>query len=148
MRHRKGWIVLILIIIAFQLSACGRRQGSLNNAEPAHVEHIQGTELSRVTLTEMAMKRLDLRTEQVREQRVSRSDSPKITVPYSSLIYDPKGQTWVYTSPEPRAFIRHRVEVDYIEGDIAVLNDGPPAGTIVATVGVAELYGTEFGVGH
>ncbi len=148
MKHSKGWMVLILVIIASQFSGCGRRQSPLNNAEPAHVEHIQGTELSRVTLTEMAMKRLDLRTDQVREQAVPRSDSPKKTVPYSSLIYDPKGQTWVYTNPAPRAFIRHKVEVDYIEGDMAVLNDGPPAGTVVASVGVAELYGTEFGVGH
>jgi hypothetical protein len=40
------------------------------------------------------------------------------------------------------------VEVDYIEGDTVVLNDGPAPGTVVASVGVAELYGTEFAVGH
>jgi hypothetical protein len=31
---------------------------------------------------------------------------------------------------------------------MAILKDGPPAGTVVASVGVAELYGTEFKVGH
>jgi hypothetical protein len=69
-------------------------------------------------------------------------------VPYSALIYDPQGQTWVYTSPAPRTFVRHKVEVDYIEGDMVYLKDGPPAGTVIASVAVAELYGTESGVGH
>jgi len=64
------------------------------------------------------------------------------------LIYDPKGQTWVYTSPQPRTFVRHKVDVDYIEGNIVVLNEGPPMGMVVASVGVAELYGAEFKVGH
>jgi hypothetical protein len=64
------------------------------------------------------------------------------------LIYDPQGQTWIYTSPSARTFVRHKVEVDYIQGDVAVLKDGPPTGTVVASVGVAELYGTEFKVGH
>jgi hypothetical protein len=101
-----------------------------------------------VTLTEKAIERLDLKTAPVREERVSRSSSPRKVVPYSSLLYDPHGGTWVYTSPQPRTFVRQQVKVDYIEGDVAVLNEGPPTGTTVASVGVAELYGTEFEVGH
>jgi multidrug efflux system membrane fusion protein len=69
-------------------------------------------------------------------------------VPYASVIYDLSGDTWVYTSPEPLTFVRARIAVDYIEGDTAVLSQGPSAGTRVVTVGAAELYGTEFGVGH
>jgi hypothetical protein len=71
-----------------------------------------------------------------------------MTVPYSALIYSPQGETWVYTSPQPRTFVRHKVEVDYIKGDIAVLNAGPPVGTVVVSVAAAELYGTELKVGH
>jgi hypothetical protein len=115
---------------------------------PAKVEKIEGSDLSRVILTAKAMQRLDLKTDEVREQRVPRSASPRRVVPYSSLIYDPKGQTWVYTSPQPGTFVRHRVDVDFIDGDLVVLKDGPPKGTVIAAVGVAELYGTEFGVGH
>ena len=33
-------------------------------------------------------------------------------------------------------------------GDYAVLSDGPAAGTPVVSVGVAELFGAEFDVGH
>jgi hypothetical protein len=68
-------------------------------------------------------------------------------IPYSAVIYDLTGDTWVYTSPEPLTFVRQPISVDYIEGDMAVLVDGPDAGTLVATVGVAELYGADTGVG-
>jgi hypothetical protein len=118
--------------------------------EPAHVEHLEGTKLSRVTLTAKAAERLDIQTDQVRETEVlySGETSKRMVVPYASVLYDPHGNTWVYTNPEPLVFVRHHIDIDYIEGDLAVLSDGPASGTAVVTVGVAELYGTEFGMGH
>jgi len=115
------------------------------------VKRVDGTEHSVVTLTERAIQRLGLKTDQVRDEKVTRKNQPlgeRKVVPYSALIYDSQGQTWVYTSPSARTFVRHKVEVDQIQGDVAVLKDGPPTGTVVASVGVAELYGTEFKVGH
>jgi hypothetical protein len=137
-----------MVFAGMQLSACQKISDMHQPEHPAEVEHIEGSDLSLVTLTEKAIQRLDLKTEQVREAKVKRSGTPLKVVPYSSLIYDPNGQTWIYTSPQPRTFVRHGVEVDYIEGDMVVLNDGPPIGTVVASVGAAELYGTEFRVGH
>ena len=67
-------------------------------------------------------------------------------VPYAAVIYGLKGETWVYTNPEPLVFVRQSVSVDYIEGDLAILSKGPSAGTAVVTVGGAELYGAETGV--
>jgi hypothetical protein len=64
-------------------------------------------------------------------------------VPYSAVFYDVRGDSWTYTQPAPLTFVRHRVTVDYIDGDRAVLSDGPPAGTEVVTVGATELSGTE-----
>lgn len=75
------------------------------------------------------------------------SGDSRMVVPYSALIYDLTGDTWVYISPEPLVFMRHPVTVEYIEGDRAILSDGPPVGTDVATVGVAELYGADTGIG-
>jgi hypothetical protein len=69
-------------------------------------------------------------------------------IPYAAVVYDTQGDTWAYTGGEPRTFVRHRIVVDYIEGDMAVLSEGPPTGTAVVTVGGAELRGAEFGVGH
>lgn len=71
----------------------------------------------------------------------------QLVVPYAALIYGLHGETWVYTNPEPLVFVRQPVTIDYIEGGEAVLLEGPPAGTAVATVGVAELYGIDTGVG-
>jgi hypothetical protein len=43
--------------------------------------------------------------------------------------------------------VRSAIDVASIEGDRALLTSGPPVGTTVVTVGVAELYGAETGVG-
>jgi hypothetical protein len=113
--------------------------------EPATIEKIEGTELNRVTLSEKAMQRLDIQTAPVREEQVDAT--PRKVIPYAAVIYDLQGKTWAYTSPKPRTFVRHPITVEHIEGDIAVLADGPPVGSEVATVGVAELYGSDTGVG-
>ena len=141
-------LAVALVTVGLLLSACSKSQNTLEIEHPAVIEQIEGSDLSKVTLTERAIQRLDLKTEQVLEMKVERTSSMRKVVPYSSLIYDPQGQTWVYTSPQPGTFIRHKVDVDYIEGNLAVLNEGPPTGTVVASIGVAELYGAEFKVGH
>jgi len=38
--------------------------------------------------------------------------------------------------------------VSRVDRETARLEDGPPPGTRVVTVGVAQLYGAERGVGH
>jgi hypothetical protein len=68
-------------------------------------------------------------------------------VPAAALLYDVDGDTWVYTNPEGRAYVRAEVKVVAIKADLATLSAGPPAGTAVVTVGVAEVFGAEIGVG-
>jgi hypothetical protein len=148
MKHSIRLMVAALVIAGLQLTACQKQHAAHHAEHPAEIKKIEGTDLSQVILTERAVQRLDVKTDQVREAIVKRSTSPRQVVPYSSLIYDQKGQTWVYTSPQPRTFVRAKVDVDYIEGDTVVLKDGPPTGTVVASVAVAELYGAEFKVGH
>jgi hypothetical protein len=71
----------------------------------------------------------------------------QLTVPTAALIYDLNGNTWIYISPAPLQFLRVPVVVDHIRDDTVVLLEGPPAGTEVAVVGVAELHGADTGVG-
>ena len=138
-----------LAVASLTLAACRQAPPAPHDGEaPSHIEHIDGTDLIRVTLTAKAVERIDLQTVEVFERMMPRSSTPSTCVPYSALIYDAEGGTWVYTSDEARSFVREEVVVDYIEGDVAVLASGPAVGTIVASVGVAELYGTEFEVGH
>ncbi len=70
----------------------------------------------------------------------------RIVIPYSAVIYDQKGDTWVYTNPEPLIFVRRPIVIDYIAGDQAFLTVGPPSGTKIVTVGAEELLGAETGV--
>jgi hypothetical protein len=68
------------------------------------------------------------------------------SIPYAAILYDLKGDTWIYTSPNPLVFVRQQVVVDYIDGDRVILKDGPPVGTQIVIVGVPELYGIDTGV--
>jgi len=147
MRHSNRWMVAILLIIAaLQLAACAQTPASKevggDNDQPARVERLGGTGLDRVILSAQAGKRLGIQTAQVRDTQV-RGKLSKV-VPYSAIIYDLHGQAWVYTNPAPLTFVRVGISVDYIDGDLVVLSQGPPSGTAVVTVGVPELYGTEF----
>jgi hypothetical protein len=99
-----------------------------------------------VILSAQAAKRLGIQTDLVRQAQI-RGTLRKV-VPYAAVLYDPHGEAWVYTNPEPLTFVRAHISVDSIDGDRAVLSEGGPAdGTAVVTVGVPELYGTELGVG-
>jgi hypothetical protein len=69
----------------------------------------------------------------------------RTVVPYSAVLYDARGDTWVYTNPEPLVFVRERVSVESIDGNRVFLTNGPPAGTTIVTVGGAELLAAELG---
>lgn len=245
MQHRNRTIVAALVIAGLPLAACSESEAPAHIA-PATVEHIEGTDVSRVILSAKAAERLGVETATVEEREVVRKRTPggevvptptdkvagldavwvRVTlndsdlqkvdrnqpalvlsgddpesglpakaadtqalgdltetpgalyyvvegagedlvpgqrvrvetplsgsgtqkiVPHSAVIYGAHGETWVYTSPEPLIFVRQPVTVDYVEGDLAVLAEGPPAGTAIATVGVPEIFGAEFEVGH
>ena len=108
---------------------------------PAKVEHFEGAMPARVTLTEEAVKRLDIKTDVVCDEEID--GIMRRVIPYASVLYGLGGETWTYTNPEPRVFVRHSITVDRVGGDQAVLSNGPPSGTAVVTVGAAELYGAE-----
>lgn len=74
-----------------------------------------------------------------------KSEEKSLTVPWSAVIHDIHGGTWVYEQTGDRAYVRRRVVVRYVVADRAVLAAGPPAGTRVVTAGAAELFGTETG---
>lgn len=147
-------MVPALIVAGLLLAACSTTSAGTTNGknQPATVERIAGTDYSRVTLTAKAAERLGIQTAPVREAEVARKGQGQAmlrkVIPYGAVVYDTNGNAFVYTNPEPLTFVRSPISVDYIEGDLAVLADGPPTGTAVVTVGAPELHGTEFGVGH
>jgi hypothetical protein len=150
-RNRRSyyWIVLVALGAGVSSAACGAPVSASpdQQATPsAQVEPISGTGLSRVTLTARAAERLAVKTEPVREEQVAREGSTALrkVVPYAAVLYDTTSAAWVYTNPEPLVFVRHAIRIDFIDGDRAVLSEGPNAGTPVVSVGASELYGTEL----
>jgi hypothetical protein len=108
---------------------------------------VEGSEdVSRLTLTPKAVERLGIRTTPLSETTVA--GKKRKVIPYGAVLYDAEGKTSVYVSPAPNTYVREPITVDYIQGDRAVLVAGPAVGTAIVTVGAAELYGTETGVGH
>ena len=105
------------------------------------VEEVEGTELSRLTLSESAAERLDIQTVLVE------AASEGSVVPSAAVIIDPDGVYWVYANPDPFVFLRHEIRPVVEEGGQAFFVEGPEVGTAVVVIGVPELYGAEFGIG-
>jgi hypothetical protein len=144
----------ILITAGLALAGCTKSAENTANDESGAVRVVDmgGTGVKRLTLTQQAASRLGIQTVTIRESNVTpprggKSATRKV-IPYAAVLYDVNGNTWVYTMPERLTFVRDRVDIDYIEGDLAVLLSGPPSGTAIVTAGADELYGTEFGVGE
>lgn len=150
-RDRTRWWIAAGVIVA---GAIGAYQGIAESSPaaadaseeggPALVEHVDGTDVVRLTLSASAIKRLDLRT--VPARSVLMKGKRRTVVPYSTLLYDANGQTSLYTSPKPRTFTRQRISVGSIVGNRAVLSARLSPGTRVVTVGVQELWGAELGI--
>jgi hypothetical protein len=136
---RVNYVVFgMLMFVGFLLSACGGAQtpAKADKVSPSKLEPIDGTKLSRVILTEKAAGRIGVQTVPAKGQMV----------PYSAVIYDIEGNTWVYTNPSPLTFVRASVVIDHIEGDQAFLTQALKSDAPIVTVGVAEIYGAETGV--
>jgi hypothetical protein len=134
-------VVAVLTISAGPMLADCTGAAPGDEVRPAVVEEVTGSEQPHITLTEEGAARTGIETAAVESQ------SP-LSVPYSALLYEPSGDTWVYISPDPLRYVRHPVTVEAIDGDRVILGDGPAPGTEVVTVGVAELYGAELGIGQ
>lgn len=145
-RRATLWVAALLLLAVLPLAACGGEDEAAAADEPATVELVEGSDdLYEITLTAEAAERVDLQTAVVRTE--GEGTDERTIVPYAAIVYEIDGETWVYTSPEDLKFVRERVVVEEIDGDRAVLTEGPAAGTEVVTVAVAELFGAEHGIG-
>jgi hypothetical protein len=136
-------IAVLLAVAALVLTACREAPPEEHVIdEPVTVEHAEGTDIARLTLTAKAAERLGIQTARVEKE------GQQAVISSAAVLVDPDGDFWVYTNPEPLVFVRHAIRIDYEEGGQAYVSTGPRPGTKVVTVGVAELYGAEFGIGH
>jgi hypothetical protein len=139
MLRRNGLIPVLVVGLALLGAGCGGGSEEAVEAEPAAVEAIKGTDLSRVILTAEAARRIDVHT------APARAAGKRTVIPYDAVLYDANGDTWTYTSPKHLVYVREDITVDRIDGDRAILSAGPASGTPVVTVGATEIWGVEYG---
>ncbi|MCW2498931.1 MAG: hypothetical protein JWN87_607 [Frankiales bacterium] len=129
---------------ALALTGCGADSSAApaSGAEHSSTMDVPGSELKRVTLSAHAVSRLGIETAEV-----AAAVGTRTSIPYSAVIYDVHGKAWTFVSTAGGSYTRAQITVADIRGDLAHLTSGPAVGTAVVTVGAAELYGTELGVG-
>jgi hypothetical protein len=140
-----------LALIGAVLALAGCKQDQV--AEKYHPAKLDSTEVKgimKVTLDAKAAERIGLETGQITEERVEvgGGSGMRRVIPYGALMYDTKGNTWVFTNPSPLVFRRAQIKVEDIDGNKVILADGPPVGTSIVTVGAAMLMGAEHKYGH
>jgi RND family efflux transporter MFP subunit len=74
-----------------------------------------------------------------------KGDQDNLVAPWSAVVHDIHGGSWIYEQVEPTKFVRRRVLLKHVQGDVAVLAEGPAAGTLVVADGAEELFGIEVG---
>jgi hypothetical protein len=129
---------LALMATGLALSACQEVESNVVESHPYMLEAVHGKHVNRVHLSADTAERIDVQTAQVR------AHGRETVIPHLALIYSPEGGAFVYTRPEPQMYVRAPIEVDRVVDDRALLSGGPPPGTVVVTVGAAELLATEF----
>ena len=138
-RIGSSFVIGLAVAGAF-ITGCGQPAAAAPKEEAIKIEkHESGP--ATITLSAKAAERLGVQTGEVR------GEGARKTIPYAAVIYDAGGATWAYTAPGSLVYERASITVDRIEGEDAYLTDGPPSGTAVVTLGAAELYGAETGVG-
>jgi hypothetical protein len=144
-RHASARTVVFAIALGALVagSACGEAVSEEHVVdEPVTIAHPDGSDTARLTLTADAVERLGIRTEPIE------ASPGGLMVPSGAVIIDAEGSAWVYTAPEPEVFVRAAIDIRHEDDAVTFVAEGPPAGTEVVTVGVPELYGAEFEVGH
>jgi hypothetical protein len=155
---RTQWMVVGSVAVVLGLGACSSpvAETGVDTAADSKVEVVPGRDVKQVTLTEHAAVRLGIKTVTVGGAvqlggAPAPSGPPTTVVPYSAVLYDADGGTWVYTVPRQFTYLREKVTVVVVQGakgDEAVLSQAPPVGTTIVSTGVVELYGTELGLGE
>ena len=111
---------------------------------PALIKPVAGSQIPQLQLTQRAVQRLGIVTQPV--QPSAAGQRAREVIPYSAVVYDHDGSTWTYVNTAADTYRRKPVTVTAIDGAVALLSAGPPAGTQVVTVGAAELLGTEYNI--
>lgn len=71
-----------------------------------------------------------------------------LMIPWSAVVFDINGGSWVYTQQSKNLYARKRVFLDHVSGNQAIISEGPDEGSEVVVNGALELFGVETGFAH
>ena len=141
MRRTSLCVLVLLAVIGAIVAGCG------SSAQPApkpggQLVPVPGNPSGKIVLTPQGAQRLGLQTAPAR----SSGGAAAVVIPFASIVYDPSGHTFAFTSQGPLTFTEVPIVVDHIIGDAAYLRTGPRVGAHVVSVGAEELFGVQTGV--
>jgi hypothetical protein len=137
-------IMTTVLAAALVLGGCAATEESESKGDPAaKVEAVDGSDVSKITLSELGARRLAIATQPVQQGPAGKG----LVIPFSAVVYDVDGTTWTFANPTALSYIREPITISAIDGDRALLSSGPAVGTAVVTVGAAELIGAEAELG-
>jgi hypothetical protein len=136
----KAAAAALMILAVTGLAACSA-PASARHVPAARMERVAPGKAPSVVLSPVGAQRLGLQAVTVR-----RIGSLAV-IPYAALLYQPDGQTVVYTVTGSFTYTRQPVVVSKIEGNRVYLSRGPAPGRRVVTTGAEELLGVQDGVG-
>jgi predicted small lipoprotein YifL len=133
----------LVVVIGAVLAGCGS-SGEPSIPPSSKVVPVHGSPAGKIVLTAAGAQHLGLETATVRG--VASPAAAKTSIPVSSVVYAPSGQTYAFVSEGPLTFTEVPITIDRISGDSVLLLKGPRAGATVVTVGAEELFGVQTGV--
>jgi hypothetical protein len=133
---------VVLITAALQLSACQQKSEAPTPIVPTTRGEYAGPAIHRVRLTAKRAEELGIKTARVREEQIS--GTLRKVVPAAAVVHDQQGNAWMFKNTDSLVFVRERISVDNIAGDLAVLAEGPAAGTAIVAAGATQLFNDAF----
>lgn len=142
-KSARRWLVMAVVAIGIGgLAGCGAAAAPAPRvAPPARMELVGPGRIPCVVLTPLGAQRIGIQTAPATTQ------GTQVVIPYSALLYEPNGQTAVYTKISALTFTRQFVTVSSINGNQVLLSGGLMPGAEVVTQGGEELLGVQNGVG-
>ena len=118
-RRRRSWIragsralAAGLVLGALSLTACNEVETATPEAyQPASLSPPDKSGIKDVTLTRVAVERIELKTD------VVEAEGRYLEIPVAALVYDGKGQTWVYTVVSKEKYRYRRAKAHYVRQD-------------------------------
>jgi hypothetical protein len=128
-----------IFTVGLAVAGCGASASPTINP-PDRVQPGRGGAPSKIVLTPTGAQRIGVRT------APARAVGSSVVIPLSSVVYDPSGATYAFTTAAPLTFTEVPVTVEHVVGNSVHLLKGPAPGTEVVTSGAEELYGVQTGV--